>query len=69
MRVYRRGKADSKELVGLVEPVGDEPHLAFKTLDELVEILSSPGTESPKRKKRRRGREAGPPRRSPEELR
>jgi hypothetical protein len=63
VRIYRRGKEKSKELVGVVERAGDETQHAFKTPDELLEILCSPGP-APKRRARKgkpRLRIAAPP--------
>jgi hypothetical protein len=52
VRIYRRGKEKSQELVGVVEPTGDAAQRAFKTSDELLEILCSPGP-APGRKARK----------------
>jgi hypothetical protein len=63
VRIYRRGKQKSKELVGVVERAGDATQRAFKTLDELLEILGSPGPAPGRkvRKGRSRLRLAGRP--------
>ncbi len=44
VRIYRRGEADSSEIVGVVEEVESQERRAFKTIDELWAILlrSSP---------------------------
>ncbi len=41
VRVYRRDEEDFKKLVGLVEIVGLEETKAFKSFEELWEILAS----------------------------
>jgi len=39
VRIYRRGKDDSSDLVGIVEDPGKPETMAFKTRDELLAIL------------------------------
>ena len=63
VRIYRRGKEKSKELVGVVERAGDDGQRAFKTPDELLEILCSRGAAPGRRARKGKPslRLAGPP--------
>jgi len=63
VRIYRRGKEESKELLGVVERAGEDAQRAFKTPDELLEILSSPRPAPGRRGQKRKPslRLAGPP--------
>jgi hypothetical protein len=42
VRIYRRGREEPKELIGVVERAGDAAQHAFKTPDELLQILAAP---------------------------
>jgi hypothetical protein len=42
IRIYRREKEAARSVVGTAERVGDEGKKAFKSLDELWEILNEP---------------------------
>lgn len=60
VRIYRQPKED-EELLGLVEPVGDESPSPFQTFDQLREILMAPSgheqrQQGNRRRRRRRGR-------------
>jgi hypothetical protein len=41
LRIYRIEKDNPRNLVGLVEKIGDKKRLGFASLDELWEILNS----------------------------
>lgn len=41
IRVYRREETDTRQMVGLVETVGNEEQRPFATIEELWKILSS----------------------------
>ncbi len=41
VRVYRREETDTRQMVGLVETVGNEEHRPFSTLEDLWNILNT----------------------------
>jgi predicted transcriptional regulator YdeE len=41
IRVYRREETDTRQMVGLVETVGNEEQKPFATIEELWKILSA----------------------------
>ena len=58
IRIYRREKEAPGSVIGTAERVGDEGKKAFRSLDELWDILNEPlpnMAPSPGRKESRRG--------------